>query len=61
MGTGFKLLKGLGMLWGRGKLKIWGLFVGKSPKIPKFRGGGGGKILGDFPHTSSQDLKDSKI
>ena len=35
MGTGIEPLKGLGILWGRGRLKLWGFFGGKSPKNSK--------------------------
>ena len=38
---------------GAGKTKILGIFGGISPKIPKFRGGDGGKNLRDFYHTSA--------
>ena len=51
-GTGLQLLKCLGTLWGRGSPKFWGFFGGKSPKIPKSRGGGGGRNIGDFPTTN---------
>ena len=50
MGTGIEPLKGLGILWGRGRLNLWGFFGGKSPKNLKKRGGDGGRILGDFAH-----------
>ena len=52
MGTGIEPLKGLGILWGRGRLNLWGFFGGKSPKNLKKRGGDGGRILGDFAHPS---------
>ena len=39
---------------GTGKPQILGIFWGKSPKIFKFWGGGGGKNLGDFPTTTHQ-------
>ena len=50
MGTGIEPLKGLGILWGRGRLNLWGFFWGKSPKNLKKWGGDGGRILGDFAH-----------
>ena len=53
MGTGIEPLKGLGILWGRGRLNLWGFFGGKSPKNLKKRGGDGGRILGDFAHPIS--------
>ena len=37
---------------GTGKPQILGFFGGKTPKIPKFRGGDGGRNIGDFPHTT---------
>ena len=37
---------------GMGKPQTLRFFGGKSPIIPKFRSGDGGKILGDFYHTS---------
>ena len=52
MGTGIEPLKGLGILWGRGRLNLWGFFGGKSPKNLKKRGGDGGRILGDFAQPS---------
>ena len=52
LGTGTESLKTSGMLRGWGNPKYWGFFGGKSPKISEFRGGGGGKNLGDFPTTS---------
>ena len=36
---------------GTRKPQILGIFGEKSPKIPKIRGGEGGKNLGDFYHT----------
>ena len=56
MGTGLQLLKCSGTLWGRGNPKFWGFFWGKTPKIPKFRGGDGGRNIGDFPHTSLEPV-----
>ena len=53
MGLVIDPLKVLGILWGWGKLKIWGLFRGKSLKIPKFWGGDGERNIEDFPHTST--------
>ena len=38
---------------GTGKPQILGSFGEKSPKIPKIRGGDGGKNLEDFFHTST--------
>ena len=32
MGTGIEPVKGLGILWGWGRLNLWGFFGGKSPK-----------------------------
>ena len=52
LGTGMEPLKTFGMLWGQGTPKYRGFFGGKSPKISKFWGGGGGKNLGDFPTTT---------
>ena len=52
VGLGTELLKGLGILWGRGKLKVRGILGEKSPKKPKFRGGDGNRALemfGDAP------------
>ena len=60
MGTGIEPLKGLGILWGRGRLNLWGFFGGKSPKNLKKRGGDGGRILGDFAHPSTYLGTDSK-
>ena len=60
MGTGIEPLKGLGILWGRGRLNLWGFFGGKSPKNLKKRGGDGGRILGDFAHPSL-DITQSKL
>ena len=56
MGTGIEPLKGLGILWGRGRLNLWGFFGGKSPKNLKKRGGDGGRILGDFAHPTLNDV-----
>ena len=48
MGTQLQLLKCLGMVWGRGNPKFWGL-LGKNPrKSPKFGVGTGERILGIF-------------
>ena len=50
MGTGFHLLKCLGMVWGRGNPKYWG-FLGRNPrKTPNFGDGDGvtaPKMFGD--------------
>ena len=56
MGTGIEPLKGLGILWGRGRLNLWGFFWGKSPKNLKKRGGDGERILGDFAHPSTHQV-----
>ena len=48
MGLGTELLKGSGILWGRGKLKVRGLLGEKSPKNPKVRGGDGDIALEMF-------------
>ena len=50
-GTGLHLSKGSGTGRGRGQPKFWGFFGEKSPKIVEIRGGDGGRILGDLPHT----------
>ena len=52
MGLGIEPLKGSGIIWGRSKDNFRGFFGGKSPKIPKFWGGDGGKNIGDFPTTN---------
>ena len=51
-GDELQLLKCSGTLWEQGNPKFRGL-GGKSPKIPKFRGGDGERNIGDFPHTNS--------
>ena len=51
-GTGLHLSKGSGTGRGRGQPKFWGFFGEKSPKIVEIRGGDGGRILGDLPHTT---------
>ena len=56
MGTGLQLLECLGTLWGWGNPKFRGFFGGKSPKIPKFWGGDGGRNIGDFPTTIRQGV-----
>ena len=48
MGTGIEPLKGLGILWGRGKHKSWGFFGAKTPKKPKFWGEVGARALKRF-------------
>ena len=58
LGTGTEPLKTLGMLRGWGTPKYRGFFGEKSPKISEFRGGGGGKNLGDFPTTSTYQGRD---
>ena len=52
-GTGLHLPKGSGTGRGRGQPKFWGFFGEKSPKIVEIRGGDGGRILGDLPHTNT--------
>ena len=48
MGTGLELFIGLGILWGQGKLKLWG-FWGENPKkSPNFGAGTGERISGIF-------------
>ena len=42
------MLKDLGIPWGRGKLKVWGIFGGKSPRKPKVWGGDGDKAVEMF-------------
>ena len=60
MGTGIEPLKGLGILWGRGRLKLWGFFRGKSPKNLKKRGWDGGRILGDFAQPTLHSKADCR-
>ena len=47
-GDGVRGVKIIGDSLGTGNLQILGIFGEKSPKIPKFRSGDRGKILGDF-------------
>ena len=51
LGMGIELLKGLGIVWGRGQIKFWG-FLGLIPEFPHFSGLGIGteplKTLGMF-------------
>ena len=52
-------VRAVNRLWdnlGTGKTKILEIFGGIFAKIPKFRGGDGGKNLGDFYHTTSHLL-----
>ena len=51
MGMELQHLKFVGTLWGRGNPKFRDFLGGKSPKIPKFWGGDGGRNIGDFPTT----------
>ena len=46
---------------GTGRAKTLGIFGENSPKISDFRGGDGGKILGDFPLTSHVNGKYEKF
>ena len=52
-GDGVTAPKMFGDALGTGKPQTLGIFGEKSPKIPNFRGGDGGKNLGDFYHTNS--------
>ena len=51
-GDGVTAPKLIGEALGTGNPQSLGTFGEKSPKIPKFRSGDGGKNLGDFYHTS---------
>ena len=56
IGTGIEPLKGMGILCGQGRVKIWGFSREKFPKILKKQGGDRGRILGYFVLASGEHL-----